>query len=37
MKHLLKSLAEFQQEVKVIHKATQGYGKKNNVIFVYIR
>jgi len=26
MKHLLKSLAEFQQEVKVIHKATQGYG-----------
>jgi hypothetical protein len=26
MKHLLKSLAAFQQEVKVIHKATQGYG-----------
>jgi hypothetical protein len=26
MKHLLKSLAEFQQEVKVIHKETQGYG-----------
>lgn len=26
MKHLLKSLAEFQQEVKVIHKGTQGFG-----------
>jgi hypothetical protein len=26
MKNLLKSLAAFQQEVKVIHKATQGYG-----------
>jgi hypothetical protein len=26
MKHLLKSLAAFQQEVKVIHKATQGFG-----------
>jgi hypothetical protein len=26
MKNLLKSLAEFQQEVKVIHKETQGYG-----------
>lgn len=26
MKHLLKSLAAFQQEVKVIHKGTQGYG-----------
>jgi len=26
MKHLFKSLAEFQQEVPVIHKATQGYG-----------
>jgi hypothetical protein len=26
MKHLLKSLAAFQQEVKVIHKETQGYG-----------
>jgi hypothetical protein len=26
MKHLLKGLAAFQQEVKVIHKATQGYG-----------
>lgn len=26
MKNLFKSLAEFQQEVKVIHKATQGYG-----------
>ncbi|MFM1755041.1 MAG: hypothetical protein RLZZ236_1980 [Bacteroidota bacterium] len=26
MKHLFKSLAAFQQEVKVIHKATQGYG-----------
>ena len=26
MKHLLKSLASFQQEVKVIHKGTQGYG-----------
>lgn len=26
MKHLFKALAEFQQEVPVIHKATQGYG-----------
>jgi hypothetical protein len=26
MKNLLKSLASFQQEVPVIHKATQGYG-----------
>ena len=26
MKHLFKSLAQFQQEVPVIHKATQGYG-----------
>jgi len=26
MKNLFKSLAEFQQEVTVIHKATQGYG-----------
>jgi hypothetical protein len=26
MKHLFKSLAAFQQEVPVIHKATQGYG-----------
>jgi hypothetical protein len=26
MKHLFKSLAEFQQEVPVIHKVTQGYG-----------
>lgn len=26
MKDLFKSLAEFQQEVPVIHKATQGYG-----------
>jgi hypothetical protein len=26
MKHLFKSLAEFQQEVPVVHKATQGYG-----------
>lgn len=26
MKHLFKSLAAFQQEVKVIHKANQGYG-----------
>jgi hypothetical protein len=26
MKHLFKSLAEFQQEVPTIHKATQGYG-----------
>jgi hypothetical protein len=26
MKNVLKSLAAFQQEVKVIHKATQGYG-----------
>lgn len=26
MKNLLKSLAAFQQEVPVIHKATQGYG-----------
>jgi hypothetical protein len=26
MKHLLKSLATFQQEVPVIHKGTQGYG-----------
>jgi hypothetical protein len=26
MKNLFKSLAEFQQEVPVIHKATQGYG-----------
>ena len=26
MKHLMKSLAAFQQEVKVIHKGTQGYG-----------
>jgi hypothetical protein len=26
MKNLLKSLALFQQEVPVIHKATQGYG-----------
>jgi hypothetical protein len=25
MKHLFKSLAEFQQEVPVIHKGTQGY------------
>lgn len=28
MKHLFKNLAAFQQEVKVIHKATQGYGYK---------
>jgi hypothetical protein len=26
MKHLFKALAAFQQEVPVIHKATQGYG-----------
>lgn len=26
MKNLMKSLAAFQQEVKVIHKGTQGYG-----------
>lgn len=26
MKHLFKSLAEFQQEVPTIHKETQGYG-----------
>jgi hypothetical protein len=26
MKHLFKSLSEFQQEVPVIHKGTQGYG-----------
>ena len=26
MKNLFKSLAEFQQEVPVIHKCTQGYG-----------
>lgn len=26
MKHLFKALANFQQEVPVIHKATQGYG-----------
>ena len=26
MKNLLKALAEFQQEVPVIHKGTQGYG-----------
>ena len=26
MKHLFKALADFQQEVPVIHKATQGYG-----------
>ena len=26
MKNLFKSLAEFQQEVPTIHKATQGYG-----------
>jgi hypothetical protein len=26
MKHLFKSLASFQQEVPVVHKATQGYG-----------
>ena len=26
MKNVFKSLAAFQQEVKVIHKATQGYG-----------
>ena len=26
MKNLLKSLSEFQQEVPVIHKGTQGYG-----------
>jgi len=26
MKHLLKSLAAFQQEVPVIHKGSQGYG-----------
>jgi len=26
MKHLFKALAQFQQEVPVIHKATQGYG-----------
>jgi len=26
MKNLFKALAEFQQEVPVIHKATQGYG-----------
>jgi hypothetical protein len=26
MKHLFKSLAEFQQEVPTIHKATQGFG-----------
>lgn len=26
MKHLFKALAEFQQEVPVIHKGTQGYG-----------
>jgi hypothetical protein len=26
MKNLFKSLAEFQQEVPVVHKATQGYG-----------
>ncbi len=26
MKHLFKALADFQQEVPVIHKGTQGYG-----------
>ncbi len=26
MKHIFKALADFQQEVPVIHKATQGYG-----------
>jgi len=26
MKHLFKALAQFQQEVPVIHKSTQGYG-----------
>ena len=26
MKHLFKALANFQQEVPVIHKSTQGYG-----------
>lgn len=26
MKHLFKSLASFQQEVPILHKATQGYG-----------
>ena len=26
MKHLFKALASFQQEVPVVHKATQGYG-----------
>jgi hypothetical protein len=26
MKHLFKALADFQQEVPVIHRATQGYG-----------
>jgi len=26
MKHLFKALAEFQQEVPVIHKTTEGYG-----------
>ena len=26
MKHLFKALADFQQEVPVIHKASQGYG-----------
>lgn len=26
MKNLFKAIAEFQQEVKVIHKSTQGYG-----------
>ena len=26
MKHLFKALADFQQEIKTIHKGTQGYG-----------
>ena len=26
MKNLFKALAQFQQEVPVVHKATQGYG-----------
>ena len=26
MKHLFKSLSEFQQECPIIHKGTQGYG-----------
>ena len=35
MKNLFKSLADFQQEVPIIHKGTQGYLKNicNNCIY----